>query len=143
MIYTENTKKAMRIMFEKQKNQMGKDGVPYIFHPWHVAESMTDEKRTIVALLHDVVEDTEVTIEDLRREGFSEDIIEALTLLTHKEEMDYYAYIRKIRTNPIARDVKVADLMHNSDTSRLKELSQEDIERTNKYQKCLKYLCNN
>lgn len=143
MIYTENTKKAMQIMFEYQKDQIGRDGVPYVFHPWHVAENMEDETRTVVALLHDVVEDTRATIADLREEGFSEEVLKALELLTHNKEEDYYDYIKKISKNPIARDVKIKDLEHNTDLKRLSEIMPADQERTKKYQKCLKYLQNN
>lgn len=142
MIYTENTKKAIRLMFEKHKNQVDKDNIPYVFHPWHVAENMPDETRTIVALLHDIVEDTDVTIEYLREEGFSEKVLEALELLTHDENEDYFEYVRKINTNEIARDVKLADLKHNSDTSRLTEITQNDKQRVKKYQKCINYLEN-
>ncbi len=142
MIYTENTKKAMRIMFENQKNIIGKDEIPYVFHPWHVAESMEDETRTIVALLHDVVEDTDISIADLRKEGFSEEVLTALTILTHNKEEDYYDYIKRIKKNPIAKDVKISDLMHNSDLKRLSKITPDDKDRTKKYQKCLHYLQN-
>lgn len=140
MIYTENTKKAICLMFKYQKDQIGKDNLPYVFHPWHVAETMKDEERTIVAILHDVVEDTELTIEDIQNEGFSAEVINALKLLTHNENEDYYEYIERISTNPIAKDVKISDLTHNSDLTRLTEINAEDKERTKKYQKCLKYL---
>ena len=140
MIYTENTKKAIRLMFKYQKDQIGKDNLPYVFHPWHVAESMKDEVRTIVALLHDVLEDTELTIEDIKNAGFSTEVVNALKLLTHNEGEDYYEYIKRIGTNPIARDVKISDLTHNSDLTRLLEINTEDKERTKKYQKSLTYL---
>lgn len=140
MIYTENTKKAIRLMFKYQKDQIGKDNLPYVFHPWHVAESMKDEVRTIVALLHDVLEDTELTIEDIKNAGFSTEVVNALKLLTHNEGEDYYEYIKRIGTNPIARDVKISDLTHNSDLTRLSEINTEDKERTKKYQKSLTYL---
>lgn len=142
MIYTENTKKAIRIMFQYQKDQIGKDGLPYVFHPWHVAESMKDEKSTIVAILHDVIEDTDLTLEDLKKEGFSDDILMALALLTHDKSEDYFEYIKRISTNPIAKDVKKSDLKHNSDLNRLSEVTQKDEERVKKYQKCLNYLQN-
>lgn len=140
MIYTENTKKAIRLMFKYQKDQVGKDNLPYVFHPWHVAESMKDETRTIVALLHDVVEDTDLRIEDIKNEGFSVEIINALKLLTHDENEDYFEYIKRISSNPVARDVKISDLTHNSDLTRLPEVKTEDKERTKKYQKCLSFL---
>ena len=140
MIYTEATKKAMNIMFQQHKDQKDKSGQPYVFHPFLVAEAQTDETRTIVALLHDVVEDTDMTFEDLKKEGFSNEVIEALKLLTHNYNIDYFEYIKKIATNPIALDVKLADLKHNSDTSRLNKVTPVDIQRKKKYDKCIEFL---
>lgn len=118
MIYTELTNKAMRIAYEAHKGQYDVNGVPYIFHPYHVAEQMTDEITTCTALLHDVVEDTNMTFEELEQE-FPEEVITALKLLTHEKGTDYYEYIEKAATNPVARAVKLADIEHNSDTSRI------------------------
>ena len=81
MLYTPMTKKAMDICFEAHKDQKDKSGQPYVFHPFHLAEQMTDEKTTIVALLHDVVEDTSVTLDDLAAEGFSDSVLEAIALI--------------------------------------------------------------
>ena len=83
MIYTKLTKKAMKIAFEAHKNQTDKNGMPYIYHPIHLAEQMSDEATVCVALLHDVVEDTDTTFEDLEKEGFTPEIISALKLMTH------------------------------------------------------------
>lgn len=118
MIYTELTNKAMRIAYEAHHGQYDVNGVPYIFHPYHVAEQMTDEITVCTALLHDVIEDTEVTIEQLEKE-FPEEVITALRLLTHDKNTDYFEYVEKIKTNPVARAVKLADIAHNSDTSRI------------------------
>ena len=89
MIYTPMTKKAMCIAYEAHRGQLDKTGVPYIFHPFHVAETMTNEAAVITALLHDVIEDTDLTLGDLAREGFDEDILTALSLLTHNPAEDY------------------------------------------------------
>ena len=118
MIYTPGTKKAMRLMFEAHKDAWDKSGVPYVFHPFHVAEQMDDEVSTIVALLHDVVEDTDYTLDDLREMGFPEDAIVALDYMTHREGVPYMDYVRHIKENPVAVKVKLADLAHNSDRSR-------------------------
>lgn len=91
--------------------------MPYVFHPFHLAEQMPDEVTTCVALLHDVVEHTDVTFEDLEGE-FPEEVIDALRLLTHGEGDDYFLYVRNLKENPVARTVKLADLAHNSDLSR-------------------------
>ena len=119
MIYTRMTNKAIMIMYEAHKDQLDKSGIPYVFHPWHVAESMKDEKRCTVALLHDVIEDTDVTLDILRQNNFPEDVIEAINVLTKKEDEDYAEYIRNIANNEIATDVKIADLMHNLDKTRV------------------------
>ena len=117
MLYTELTKKAMKISFEAHKEQVDKNGLPYIYHPIHLAEQMESEDEICVALLHDVVEDTEVTLEDLRKE-FPSEVVEAVALLTHDKTVNYFEYVKEIKKNPIARNVKIADLEHNSDESR-------------------------
>lgn len=117
MIYTAQTKKAMQLAYDAHHGQADKSGVPYIFHPLHLAEQATDETACCVALLHDVVEDTAVTLEQLE-EIFPPDVTEAVRLLTHREGIDYFDYVRAIRKNPIARQVKLWDLAHNSDPAR-------------------------
>ena len=139
MIYTDNTIKAMKIAYKAHDGQKDKAGVPYIFHPIHLAEQMKAEEECIVALLHDVVEDTDVTFEDLEKE-FSQIIIDALKLLTHNKSVEYMEYIKNIKNNPIARKVKLADLNHNSDKTRLLSITEKDIERYNKYQKAIQIL---
>ncbi len=143
MIYTEMTKKAIKLMFEKHKDQVDKSGMPYVFHPFHLAEQMDDEETTITALLHDIVEDTDTTFDDLRKLGFSDNVINALKLMTHDKNIDYFEYVKNISKNPIARKVKIKDLEHNMDTSRLDEVTDKDLERVKKYKKCYKYLLNN
>ena len=117
MIYTEMTVKAMRLVYEAHQGQVDYNNIPYIYHPIHLAEQMEDEVTCTVALLHDVVEDTAVTFADLEKE-FPAEVIEALRLLTHEAGVDYFDYVRKIKTNPIAKRVKLEDLKHNSDESR-------------------------
>ena len=107
MIYTDKTKKAMKLCYDAHKGQVDKSGLPYVFHPFHVAEQMTDEATTIVALLHDVVEDTDYTLEDLAAEGFGKDLLEAVALMTHEDDVPYLDYVTKLKGNPIARAVKL------------------------------------
>ena len=140
MLYTELTKKAMKLCYEAHKDQVDKSGMPYVFHPFHVAEQMTDELSTVTALLHDVVEDTPYTLEDLRQMGFPEPVLAALALLTHGEDVPYLEYVAQIRQNPIARAVKLADLRHNSDVSRLSRVDAATLERVEKYKKAMKIL---
>lgn len=113
MIYTELTKKAIKLAFEAHNNQFDRSGLPFVMHPLYVADQMQDETTTIVALLHDVVEDTYVTLEDIEKYGFGKEVVEALDLLTHKDGVKYLDYIRALSTNPIARKVKIADVKHN------------------------------
>ena len=133
MIYTKMTKIALKLCFEAHKEQIDKSGMPYVFHPFHLAEQMTDENTTVVALLHDVIEDTEYTLDDLRAMGFSEQICDAIALMTHDDAIPYMDYVAAIKQNPIARAVKLADLRHNSDMTRLDTVTLRDTERAEKY----------
>ena len=133
MIYTENTKKALKLCFEAHKNQTDKSGMPYVFHPFHLAEQMDTEETTVVALLHDVVEDSELTLDDLRQMGFGDAVIAALALLTHDPAVEYMDYVRAVKDNPIARAVKLADLRHNSDLTRLDTVDEKALARREKY----------
>lgn len=142
MIYTELTKKAMKIAFEAHKEQKDKSGLPYIYHPIHLAEQMEDEATTCVALLHDVVEDTDITFDDLINEGFTDEIIEALKLMTHDDSVPYMDYVENLKHNPIARKVKLADLKHNSDPTRLDIIDEKAQKRNEKYQNAIRLLMN-
>lgn len=131
MIYTELSRKAMNVAYSAHHGQTDKAGMPYIFHPAHVAESMTDEISTCVALLHDVVEDTDATFEELEQK-FPPEVIEPLRLLTHQPGVDYLDYVRAIKNDPVATKVKLADLAHNADVTRISgcpDISPENIER--------------
>ena len=145
MIYTPKIKKAMIIAYNAHNGQVDKSGIPYIYHPIHLAEQMNTETECIVALLHDVVEDTNVTFDELEKE-FSPEIIEALKLLTHDKNVDYLNELNKkdrmgiIKNNPIARKVKLADLYHNSDPNRMENPTQKDLERKEKYRKAIEIL---
>jgi (p)ppGpp synthase/HD superfamily hydrolase len=133
MIYTKNTKKALRLCYEAHNGQLDKGGAPYVFHPMHLAEQMTTEEATIVALLHDVVEDTKYTLADIAALGFGDSVIEALALLTHDKSVSYNDYIAEIKSNDIAKQVKLADLAHNADLTRLNVITEKDIARREKY----------
>ena len=128
MIYTEMTIKAMKIAYEAHLGQLDYNDVPYIFHPYHLAEQMDDEVSCTVALLHDVVEDTHLTLSDLEQ-IFPTQVVEIVRLLTHDEGIDYFDYIRKIKTDSIATKVKLEDLKHNSNEARSigSNLTQEQL----------------
>lgn len=118
MIYTPMTRKAIQVAYRAHEGQQDETGVPYIFHPYHVAEQMKDEITTCVALLHDVLEDTQVTREELEKD-FPAEVMEPLLLLRHDKSEDYLDYIRRLMQHPVARAVKIADIAHNSDETRL------------------------
>jgi (p)ppGpp synthase/HD superfamily hydrolase len=142
MIYTLMTMKAMKLAYAAHQGQFDKSGIPYIFHPYHLAEQMEDELTCTVALLHDVVEDTSVTMEELEQE-FPKEVTDALKLLTHGDDVEYYDYVRAIKNNPIAKAVKYADIMHNSDHTRLIgcDISEEKAKYWEvKYKKALEVL---
>lgn len=142
MIYTSLTKQALKLCFNAHKNQLDKSGLPYVFHPFHLAEQMTDEYTTVTALLHDIVEDTDYTLFDLQAMGYPNEVLTALALLTHDDAVPYMEYIAKIKPNPIARAVKLADLRHNSDLSRYNEIDEYAVKRTEKYKQAIKFLEN-
>lgn len=143
MIYTEMTKKALKLCFEAHKNQADKSGMPYVFHPFHLAEQMEDENTVTVALLHDIVEDTEYSLDDLKNMGFPQQVIEALGLLTHDKSVPYMDYVKKIKENSIAKVVKLADLKHNSDLSRLETIDEKALKRVKKYKNAMNLLEDN
>lgn len=142
MIYTEKTKKAMKLCFEAHKDQTDKSGLPYVFHPFHLAEQMPDEDTTIVALLHDVVEDTDYTLDDLRGMGFGGKVMDALELMTHDDDVPYMEYVAKLKDNSVAHTVKLADLRHNSDLTRLDFIDDTARERVEKYAQAISLLEN-
>lgn len=140
MLYTAKTKQAIKLCFEAHKDQLDKSGLPYVFHPFHLAEQMTEENTVVAALLHDVVEDTPYTFDDLLAMGFGEEVVAALRLLTHDDAVPYMDYVANIRANPIARAVKLADLRHNSDLSRLDTVDEKALRRCEKYAEAIRLL---
>lgn len=143
MIYTPMTKKAMQIAYNAHHGQVDQVGAPYILHPVHLAEQMDDEISCTVALLHDVAEDTSVTLQQLS-EVFPQEVIVPLTLLTHEKGTDYFEYVKAIRQNPVAVKVKLADIAHNSDQSRCvgAELPEVKLQYwRNKYSRAKRILC--
>ncbi len=140
MIYTELTKKAMKIAFAVHKEQTDKSGLPYILHPIHLAEQMKDEASTCVALLHDTVEDGDITLSYLSEQGFTDEIVNAVSLLTHDKAIPYMDHIRSIKDDPIAKAVKLADLAHNSDLSRLDVIDATALARAEKYKAAIALL---
>lgn len=145
MIYTPLTIKAINMAYQAHEGQFDKGGLPYIFHPYHLAEQMKDEYSVCAAVLHDVVEDTDVGIDVIARE-FPAEVAQAVRLLTHDPEMPYLEYIERLKDDPIARQVKLADLAHNMDDTRTMDSDVESEEkkkkRREKYRKAKEILLN-
>lgn len=132
--------KAFIIMLKAHKGQKDKGGKPYIFHPINVMLGVKTFDAKVVALLHDVIEDSEYTIDDV---GFLTDRQKnALLLLTHSDEESYFDYIEKIKANNIAKEVKLSDLKQNSNLKRLKNITIKDLKRKEKYKKAIQLLVN-
>ena len=112
----------MQIAYDAHYGQVDRGKTPYIFHPMHVAESMKDEDSTVVAILHDILEDTPVSAELLRRKGIPERLIEAIEIMTHREDEPYMVYLYRIvnSKNKLSLRVKYADVLHNLDATRTK-----------------------
>lgn len=135
MLYTELTNKAIRICFDAHRKKDDKGGIPYVFHPFHLAEQMETEEETCAALLHDVVEDTDMTFADLEEKGFPPAVLDALKLLTHDKGVPYLQYVEALSGNRIAARVKLADLRHNSTAGRLPFIGEKEKKRMRKYLK--------
>ena len=136
-----NLERAIEIAQEAHKGVKDKGGHDYIHHPIRVMHAMSNDQEKIVAILHDVVEDSDWTFERLKEEGFEDSVIESLRCVTkYSEEEDYQEFIKRAATNKIATKVKMADIEDNLDLSRLGTLTEKDLTRIEKYKKALKYL---
>ncbi len=141
MLYSQNIKKAVNIAFKAHKGQYDKGGYPYIMHPLHLAEEMETEDEVITALLHDVLEDSDISLDFIKEQGFSEAVTEALLSLTRHKDEEYREYIKRIKnTGGIALSVKKADLRHNMTAERLDNFAEKDKERLKKYKASYKEL---
>lgn len=133
--------KAFSVASKAHKGQKDKAGRAYILHPVNVALRTKGIKQKTVALLHDIVEDTNITLDDLKKLGFDNEIVNAVAAITKKSGEKYENYLKRVKNNEIAKDVKIADLQHNSNLNRLKEITPKDIARKKKYQTAIEYLC--
>ena len=125
--------RARAIAESAHAGQVDKAGADYITHPLRVCDAVIGEDAKIVAVLHDVVEDSDWTLEGLRQEGFSDAVVDAVDALTHREDEDYFDAVRRARDNDLARTVKLADLADNSDRTRLGTVTEDDERRLRKY----------
>lgn len=127
--------RAIEIAVTAHKGQTQKSGSPYVLHPLRLMFSVTSEEAQMCAVLHDVVEDTHWELEELKAEGFSQEVIEALDCLTHQDGVDYEVYIDKISLNSLAKEVKLADLKDNMNMRRLPKMNASALARVEKYHK--------
>ena len=130
--------RAIEIAVEAHKGQKDKAGMPYVLHPLRLMFKMESNNEKIAALLHDVVEDSDWTLDDLKKEGFNSDVIEAVSLLTRDEKDSYDEFIQKAVSNPISKNVKIADINDNLDLNRIDKISDKDYIRIKKYHRVLK-----
>ena len=128
------SEKAYEIAKRAHLGQVDKAGEDYIKHPQKVASFVKSDEEKAVAYLHDVIEDTELTLEDLYEYGFSKEVIEAVDIITKKRGEDYQSYLNSVKKNKLARAVKLADLRHNSDLTRLTKVTEKDVKRKEEYQ---------
>ena len=127
---------------ENHKGQKDKAKKPYILHPLRLMMSVDTDEEKIVAVMHDIVEDSEISLDDLRNEGFSDEILSAIECVTKKDGEDYDAFIERIAQNPLAIKVKLADLEDNMDLTRLSKVTEKDLERVEKYKLAKQQLLN-
>lgn len=132
--------RALMVALAAHRGQVDKAGAPYILHPLRLMAQMETEAEQLTALLHDVVEDSDYTLDDLRVEGMPDDVLAALKLLTHRKGEAYDVYIRRINGNPLARKVKLADLADNMRLERIPNPMPKDLERLEKYRRAQEIL---
>ena len=132
--------KAIELAKQHHKGQTDRAGKPYIEHPFRVMNQMKSDKEKIVAVLHDIVEDTDISLNDLKNEGFSEEVVSAVECLTKQDGENYDSYIERISFNPLAVKIKLADLEDNRNLTRLPQVTDKDLERLEKYDKALEKL---
>lgn len=139
-----NLNAAIALACEAHRGQLDKGNQPYILHPLRIMAKMTTDEARMAAVLHDVVEDSKLTLGELETLGCSTWVLEALDALTHRRGETYGAYIERVARNPVAREVKIADLEDNMDPTRLhlRELNDRDLERMAKYHRAWLRLTN-
>jgi len=126
---------AIILAVKAHAGQKQKNGEPYILHPLRVMMAVKDLNEKMAAVLHDVIEDSTVSLNNLLEKGFKQDVVEIVRLLTHEDSMSYEQYIERLRSNPSARRIKMADLQDNMNVLRLPHLRQKDLARLEHYHK--------
>jgi len=131
---------AYQLAFAAHQGQVDKGGHPYMNHPVAVAESVDTEEEQAVALLHDVVEDTPISLQNLHEQGFPDRIVNAVDCLTKRDGEPLKSYLERVKQDPLAVKVKIADLNHNSDLRRIAEPTERDYARAERYRREIAFL---
>ena len=137
---TNYVEKALKLALEIHAGQVDKAGKPYILHPLRLMSKFSTDDEMITALMHDVVEDGDITLADLENLGFSKNVVSAIDCLTKRDNESYEAFISRINQNSLAKKIKIEDLKDNMDLTRLDSISDKDIARVKKYHKALSVL---
>jgi len=132
--------KCIKFALDVHAGQTDRYGRPYILHPLHLMSQMDTEVEMMAAVLHDVIEDSDTTLDDLRRLGLPQEVIEAVSLLTHGEADSYDDYVHKLKPDAVARKIKLADLAHNMDIRRMDSVTEQDAARLDKYRRAWEIL---
>lgn len=131
---------AITLAVQAHRGQTDKNGQPYILHPLRMMSRMRTEDEMIVAVLHDVIEDTPHALDDLRKAGYAEHILAAIDCLTRREDESYEDFVQRAGSNPLARSVKLADLEDNMDIRRISAPQERDFERLKRYRRAWREL---
>lgn len=131
---------AITLACKVHAGQLDKAGEPYILHPIRVMLRVQGETLRSIAMLHDVIEDSDMSADDLRTLGFDERIVQAVDALSRREGEDYFAYVQRAVSDPLAREVKQADLLDNLDSTRKTPPDEKHRERLEKYEKALQII---
>ncbi len=142
MELNEQLKVAIDLANKYHYGQVDKGGLPYVLHPLYVMVQVDGVKAKIVAILHDILEDTPIIVDDLINYGFDLNIVDAIVSITKIDGESYSDYLKRVKDNELARIVKLADLSHNMDISRLSNPTKKDYKRVEKYKKAYEYLIN-
>ena len=138
-MFSTDIEKARLLAERQHRGQVDKSGVPYITHPERVAERMKTPEEKVVGWLHDVVEDTDCTVEEIARQ-FGPETAAAVDAISRREGESWEAYLARVKENPTARKVKISDLIDNSNLSRLGEVTMKDVKRQERYNRALQEL---
>lgn len=131
---------AITLACKAHQGQIDKGGSPYILHPLRLMLRMSSAAEMMAAVMHDVVEDGDVSLQDLRSLGFPELVVSAVDCLTRRKGEGYEGFIKRLAANPLARKVKMEDLKDNMDLTRLSDVTDKDLKRQEKYKKALRIL---